>query len=58
MIYDNSVIEPYKNRGSDQKKNVGEKPIVILYNYIDHHANNTTLSSEQIPPKRFDIFPP
>ena len=44
MIYDNSVIEQYKNRGSDQKKNVGEKPIVILYNYIDHHANNTTLS--------------
>ena len=45
IIYDNSAIEPYKNRGLGQHENVGEKPTVILYNCsIDNHTgtpNNT-----------------
>ena len=45
IIYDNSAIEPYKNRGLGQHENVGEKPTVIPYNcIIDNHTgtpNNT-----------------
>ena len=36
--YHNSVIESYKTRGLSRQQNVEEKPTVILYNYIDHHA--------------------
>ena len=31
LIYDDSAIEPYENRGLGQEKDVGEKPTVILY---------------------------
>ena len=37
MIHDNSAMEPYKNKGLGQHLNVGEKPTVTLYNYINRH---------------------
>ena len=49
-MYVNSVIEPYKNRGLGQQENVGEKPTVTLYNYIDRHAGtpNKTKTKDTI----------
>ena len=35
IIYDDSAIEPYENRGLGKKKDVEEKPTVVLY------TNNT-----------------
>ena len=54
---------------SDQHYNIGEKPTVILYTYINRHAEPQSITTlkchdevlylqPMIPPKRFDIFPP
>ena len=52
IIYDDNdgVIEPYKNRGLGQQYNLGERPIVILYNYINRHAGtpNKTKTKDTI----------
>ena len=40
-----------------QQYNVGEKPTVILYTYINRHAGEVLYFQLLIPPKRFDIFP-
>ena len=37
-MYDNSTIEPYKNRGLGKHKIVGEKSTSILNNSINRHA--------------------
>ena len=37
-MYDNSAIEPYKNRGLVEQSNVGEKSTSILYSSINRHA--------------------
>ena len=36
-MYDNSAIEPYKNRGLGQQCNIGEKPTVILLLLLSSH---------------------
>ena len=47
---------------SGQQYNIGEKPSVILYTYINHHAGTPNHNQEVlylqplIPPKRFDFF--
>ena len=44
IISDNSAVEPYTSRGlGQQRKNVEEKPTIILYNYINRHAGIPSL---------------
>ena len=49
-MYDNSAIEPYKNRCLDQRLNIEEISVIILYNYINRHAGtpNKTKTEDTI----------